>query len=401
MTNSSSAFESLCVIVVEDHDFQRKVAVSYLTQLGLVNILEGLDGRDALVKIADSIQPVDVALCDLDMPGMDGMQFIRHLAEGRLVGSIILVSGLESQLISSVENMASLQGLTVLGTIEKPITPQKIANLLAKFKPAVARIEPAEVSISALEIENGLQNDEFFAHFQPKVDFKTLKLVGVEALARWRHPTKGSVSPAIFIPLAEKSNLINRITRRMIEVSLKQLKDWRDQGFETGVAINLSLSYLGSAGIADQITDEAARLGLEPKVITLEVTESLVTSDLGHVLENLARLRMRGFDISIDDYGTGFSSMQQLSRIPFTELKIDQSFVTGATSRPNMRVILESSLQLSQKLGLRSVAEGVEKEEEWALLKSLGCDVAQGYFIARPMAGDAVPEWHRSWTGGM
>ena len=107
-------------------------------------------------------------------------------------------------------------------------------------------------------------------------------------------------------------------------------------------------------------------------------TLKIAPSDLGYVLETLARLRIRGFDISIDDYGTGFSSMQQLSRIPFTELKIDQSFVTGATNRPNMRVILESSLQLSQKLGLRSVAEGVEKEEEWALLKSLGCDVAQG-----------------------
>ena len=133
--------------------------------------------------------------------------------------------------------------------------------------------------------------------------------------------------------LAEKSNLIDTVTKRMVEVGLKQLKDWKDQGFETGMAINLSLSYLGSPGIADQVTGEAQRLGLDPKAITLEVTESLVTSDLGHVLENLARLRMRGFDISIDDYGTGFSSMQQLSRIPFTELKIDQSFVTGATSR--------------------------------------------------------------------
>ncbi len=394
-------FRTLGVIVVEDHDFQRKVAVSYLSQLGVVNILEGSDGVDALSKISGSRWPVHVALCDLDMPGMDGMQFIRHLAEGRWVGSIILLSGLEPQLISSVENMAALQGLTVLGTIEKPVTPQKISNLLAKFKPAVEPPASAAPSISVADMEHGLLTGEFFAHYQPKVDFKTLKLVGVEALARWQHAGKGLVSPAVFIQLAEKSSLINTVTKRMVEVSLKQLKNWHDQGFETGMAINLSLSYLGSSGIADQITGEAQRLGLDPKAITLEVTESLVTSDLGHVLENLARLRMRGFDISIDDYGTGFSSMQQLSRIPFTELKIDQSFVTGATSRPNMRVILESSLQLSQKLGLRSVAEGIEKEEEWALLKSLGCDIAQGYFIARPMPGDAVPDWHQSWTGGM
>ena len=393
-------FRTLGVIVVEDHDFQRKVAVSFLGQMGLTKVLHASGGRDALDQISAAPWPVDVAICDLDMPGMDGMEFIRHLAEGKLVGAIILLSGLESQLISSVESMASFQGMTVLGTIEKPVSPQKISNLLAKFEPDIGLRQSEPPAMRADEIDAGLKAGEFVAYFQPKVDFKTLELVGFEALARWNHPEKGILPPASFIHMAEKSGLIDRITTRMIEVSLKQLKDWLDQGFETGMAINLSLSYLGSQGVADQISAEAQRFGISPKAITLEVTESLVTSDLGHVLENLARLRMRGFDISIDDYGTGFSSMQQLSRIPFTELKIDQSFVTGATSRPNMRVILESSLQLSQKLGLRCVAEGIEKDDEWALLKSLGCDIAQGYFIAWPMPGEAVMEWHQAWSGG-
>lgn len=393
-------FRTLGVIVVEDHDFQRKVAVSFLGQMGVTKVLHASGGRDALDQISAAPWPVDVAICDLDMPGMDGMEFIRHLAEGKLVGAIILLSGLESQLISSVESMASFQGMTVLGTIEKPVSPQKISNLLAKFESDTGLRQSEPPAMRADEIDAGLKAGEFVAYFQPKVDFKTLELVGFEALARWNHPEKGILPPASFIQMAEKSGLIDRITTRMIEVSLKQLKDWLDQGFETGMAINLSLSYLGSQGVADQISAEAQRFGISPKAITLEVTESLVTSDLGHVLENLARLRMRGFDISIDDYGTGFSSMQQLSRIPFTELKIDQSFVTGATSRPNMRVILESSLQLSQKLGLRCVAEGIEKDDEWALLKSLGCDIAQGYFIAWPMPGEAVMEWHQAWSGG-
>lgn len=391
----------LAVIVVEDHDFQRKVAVSYLLQMGVTRVLGASDGQDALSKIKAAEWPVDVALCDLDMPGMDGVQFIRHLAEGRLVGAVILLSGMETQVISSVESMARAQGMQVLGSIEKPVTAQKISNLLAMFKPGVMPRKVPPPSMSASDIETGLAALQFTAHYQPKVDFKTLKLAGVEALARWQQPDMGMLYPASFIEMAEKSDLIDRLTTRMIEVTLKQLKDWSAQGFDTGMAINLSLSYLGSSGIADQITGEAQRMGVNPKVVTLEVTESLVTTNLGNVLENLARLRMRGFEISIDDYGTGFSSMQQLSRIPFTELKIDQSFVTGATHRPTMRVILESSLQLSRKLGLRSVAEGIEKEEEWALLKSLGCDLAQGYFIARPMPGDAVPEWHQSWTAGM
>ena len=393
-------FRTLHVIVVEDHDFQRKVAVSFLAQLGVTNVMQASGGQDALDQIAKAAIPVDVAICDLDMPGMDGMAFVRHLAEGKLVSAIVLLSGLESRLISSVESMATFQGMTVLGTIEKPVSPQKIANLLAKFEPETGLRQSVPPAMSAIDIEEGLKASQFIAYFQPKVDFKTLKLVGFEALARWNHPEKGVLPPASFIQMAEKSSLIDRITTCMIEVSLKQLKGWSDQGFETGMAINLSLSYLGSQGVADKISAEVQRYGISPNAVTLEVTESLVTSDLGHVLENLARLRMRGFDISIDDYGTGFSSMQQLSRIPFTELKIDQSFVTGATNRPNMRVILESSLQLSQKLGLRSVAEGVEKDDEWALLKSLGCDIAQGYFIARPMPGEAVMDWHQSWSQG-
>ena len=281
----------LAVIVVEDHDFQRKVAVSYLLQMGVTRVLGASDGQDALSKIKAAEWPVDVALCDLDMPGMDGVQFIRHLAEGRLVGAVILLSGMETQVISSVESMARAQGMQVLGSIEKPVTAQKISNLLAMFKPGVVPRKVPPPSMSASEIEAGLAALQFTAHYQPKVDFKTLKLAGVEALARWQQPDMGMLYPASFIEMAEKSDLIDRLTTRMIEVALKQLKDWSAQGFDTGMAINLSLSYLGSSGIADQITGEAQRMGVNPKIVTLEVTESLVTTNLGNVLENLARLR--------------------------------------------------------------------------------------------------------------
>ena len=392
-------FHKLGLIVVEDHDFQRQVALSFLAQLGVSQVIEAADGREALDKIRASSWPVDVVLCDLDMPGMDGVQFIRHLAEDQLVNSIILQSGLEAQLIASVEGMARAHGLTVLGTIEKPITAQKLYNLLSKFKPGAMPRKVVPPAISAEDVQRGLENNEFVAYYQPKVEFATLKLAGVEGLARWRHPDKGLLMPASFIEVAERNGLIDMLTVRMLEIGFTQHKAWAERGFVTPVALNLSLGYLGQPNVADVINGLAARIGISSKLVTLEVTESLVATSLTHVLENLARLRMRGFGISIDDYGTGFSSMQQLSRIPFTELKIDQSFVTGATNRPNLRVILESSLQLAHKLGLRAVAEGIEKDEEWALLKSLNCDVAQGYFIARPMPGDAIPDWNASWGG--
>jgi EAL domain-containing protein (putative c-di-GMP-specific phosphodiesterase class I)/ActR/RegA family two-component response regulator len=397
----STDFHNLGLIVVEDHDFQRKVAMSFLSQLGVTQVLEAADGTEALAKIRDASWPVDVALCDLDMPGMDGVQFIRHLAEDQLVTSIILISGLESQLIASVESMARAHGLTVLGTIEKPITAQKIYNLLSKYRPGSLPRRVVPTLVEAPDLRRGLEENEFVAYYQPKIDFRTLKLAGVEALVRWRHREKGMLQPSAFIEVAEKNGLIEDLTTRMLETGVAQLKSWRDSGLATSVAVNLSLAYLGDTGRADAIHMLVSKYGLAPADVTLEVTESLVATNLANVLENLARLRMRGFGISIDDYGTGFSSMQQLSRIPFTELKIDQSFVTGATNRPSLRVILESSLQLASKLGLKSVAEGIEKDEEWALLKALNCDVAQGYFIARPMPGEAVPEWHHSWISGV
>jgi len=392
-------FHNLGLIVVEDHDFQRQVALSFLAQLGVRQVIEAADGREALEKIRESSWPVDVVLCDLDMPGMDGVQFIRHLAEDQLVTSIILQSGLESQLIASVEGMARAHGLTVLGTIEKPVTAQKLYNLLSRYKPGAVPRKAAAPSVTEADLRRGLSENEFVAYYQPKVEFQTLKLAGVEALARWRHKERGLLLPGTFIDVAERTGLISALTVRMLELGFAQLRTWADRGFSTPIALNLSLAYLGSADVADTINALAAKAGISSKQVTLEVTESTVTTNLANVLENLARLRMRGFGISIDDYGTGFSSMQQLSRIPFTELKIDQSFVTGATNRPNLRVILESSLQLAHKLGLKAVAEGIEKDEEWALLKSLNCDLAQGYFIARPMPGDAVPDWNANWSG--
>ncbi len=178
------------------------------------------------------------------------------------------------------------------------------------------------------------------------------------------------------------------------------MNTWSGAGLESSVAVNLSVAYLSDTEAAGAIAALAQHSGVPPQQVTLEVTESLFTANLASVLENLARLRMMGFNISPDDFGTGFASVQQLMRVPFTELKIDQSFIHGSAVRPNLRTILESCLDLASKLKLQSVAEGIERDEEWQLLKSLGCHIAQGYLIARPMAAEAVPEWHQSWVTG-
>lgn len=169
---------------------------------------------------------------------------------------------------------------------------------------------------------------------------------------------------------------------------------WRAaSGLDVSMSVNLSIKSLSNAQLADRVTALVRDEHLEPRYMVLELTESAATTDVGAALENLARLRMKGFGLSIDDYGTGYSSMQQLTRIAFTELKIDQSFVANAARQQSARVILESSLDMAKKLNITSVAEGVETQQDWDLLHQLGCQLGQGYFIAQPMDARALLKW--------
>jgi len=219
---------------------------------------------------------------------------------------------------------------------------------------------------------------------------------GVEALARWKHPDLGFVRPDHFISLAEREGLIHELTISVMERALGQAARWNARGLRLSMAINLSPRLLDSPALVHEITSLVSLHGLAPGQVVLEITESSVVNCLGGAIGVLAKLRLKGLGLSIDDYGTGFSSMQQLVRIPFSELKIDRSFVHEASRRPNLRVILQSALDMSRQLGLITVAEGIETMEDWRLLQACGCDVGQGYLIARPMPAEELQQWLKS-----
>jgi len=392
--------DQLCFLVVEDHDFQRRATVRMLESLGAKGVHEAPEGRVALAIIQDPTRPVDIVICDLDMPGMDGMEFIRHLGASGLPISIILASALERNLVASVETMTEAYGIRLLGVVEKPLTPGKLVPLIELHKPVQTKPDrPKAVgpSFTLQEITAGLKNDEFEPFFQPKIELATRQVKGAEALARWRHPQKGIVAPYAFIKLLEDNDLIDELTWLMLKKAAAFCSTWRSAGLDATVSVNLSLKSLSDIHLADHVTELVLSENLEPSQMILEVTESAATTDVGPALENLARLRMKGFGLSIDDYGTGYSSMQQLTRIAFTELKIDQSFVTNAAKKESARVILGSSLDMAKKLNITAVAEGVETQQDWDLLRQLGCGLAQGYFMARPMEAGAFLDWVQGW----
>lgn len=384
------------ILIVEDHEFQRRILARMLAALGAQEVHEAENGRAALAMIEAGILP-GLVICDLDMPEMDGMAFLRHL--GKLLPDVpvIIASALDPALLGSVAEMADAYGVRLIGVIEKPVTRVHLAQLLAASDTLPRRVRAAQPapSFTLAEIEAGIANHEFIPFFQPKVDMKSGAVVGAEVLARWKHPTQGIVAPYGFIMTLEKADRIDALTFLMLEQAAHATRRLREAGLEITVSVNLSTASLSDVTLADRITEIVSRCGVDPKHMVLEVTETAAMTALAPALENLSRLRMRGFGLSIDDYGTGFASLAQLARVPFTELKIDQGFVTGCSEHHTAHVIVEASLALAHGLKLKAVAEGIESQADWDALKSLGCDMAQGYFIARPMDEAAFIEYCR------
>jgi EAL domain-containing protein (putative c-di-GMP-specific phosphodiesterase class I) len=260
---------------------------------------------------------------------------------------------------------------------------------------AGARAAP---ELTLQDIWNGIAQDQFLPHFQPKVVLKGMELVGVEALMRWNHPEHGVLSAGMFLHLVADNFLFDDLTAIMLEKSIGQCHRWQNQGLDVQVSVNLSPDLLLDPGIADRIEAKVIEHSVAHHNVIIEIPESVLAHDAREVMETLAQLRSRGFGLAIDDFGTGHCSRRQLERVPASELKIDRKMLAGAAKRAAMRDALAESLEIARDLNLRAVAEGVENQEEWDLVNELGCDMAQGYFIARPMGGEDLLAWHQMWT---
>jgi diguanylate cyclase (GGDEF)-like protein len=236
-------------------------------------------------------------------------------------------------------------------------------------------------------------DDQITLHYQPKIDLGTGRLIGVEALVRWDHPELGRTAPDAFIPLAETTSLIRPLTTKILEIAVAQARAWLDQGLRIPVAVNLSTRCLVDAGFAERVFDLLARAGVPASLLELEITESMIMADPERAMDLLHALRDHGIRLSIDDFGTGHSSMTYLRQLPVDELKIDRSFVREMVANHGNAVLVRSAISLGHNLGLSVVAEGVEDEEVVAALRELGCNVAQGYHFARPMPAAEIGPW--------
>ena len=393
-------FERFCerplrVPVLEDHAFQRSVAVNMLRALGCREVLEASDGAEALALL-ESVGTVDVALCDLQMDGMDGLEFLQRVGASGQVKSVIISSSLSADLRRAVHQMVALLGMDLLGDVGKPLHAQVLADLLDKAVNRPVTPLPAATAVtlaSEAAVRQALAEQQLHAWYQPKFNLHTGEVCGVEVLCRWLHPTRGIISPALFMPVLERCGLLDALLFTQLEQALLVQSSAREQGFALNIAFNLQATQLASGELTSTLLSLLARHASTGASLTFELTESGLLEAPATSLETLVRLRMMGCRLSIDDFGAGFSSLQRLCQLPFNEIKLDADFIRNLEHEPRCRAAISSTLALGETLGMSVVIEGIETDAQRRELLALGCTQGQGYWYARPMSGVDLLGW--------
>ena len=264
----------------------------------------------------------------------------------------------------------------------------------ALYRPGRDEVHLRQLTLMG-DLRLAIERSELGLRFQPKMDIATSRVVHVEALLRWHHSRLGPIGPDEFIPLAEHSGFIHELTRYVLEEALRCNADWRRQGVDLGLAVNLSAMDLMDADLPDYLQACLGRHGVAAGKVILELTESALMRDVDYAIRMLQRLRAIGVRLAIDDFGTGYSSLAQLKRMPVDELKIDKSFVMQLVEGSDDAVIVRSTIELGHNMGLTVIAEGVENESAMALLTQYRCDLAQGYLFSPPLGADEMLAWCR------
>jgi len=361
----------------------------------IADVAEEMGFETVVTTTADEFWPAfsttrpSVIFLDLMMPDVDGIQFLRLLSEQECAAEIILISGSDTRILKSAERIGHTHGLRMAGVLQKPI-------LIGDLEAILEKVSLGQKTISESELLEAIRSDQMVLHYQPKINLSSKHgwdITACEALVRWNHPEQGLILPDQFIPLAEQTGLISQLTDFVLVTAIKQSRLWQNEGIPIGIAVNISAQLLSELELPDKIWAVMEKYHLNPESLTLEITESAAMADVGLTMDILTRLRLKGFSLSLDDFGTGFSSLVQLHRMPFNEMKIDKSFVMEIGDDNEAKDIIQSIVSLGHNLGLQLCAEGVVTEEALKFLRSLNCDSAQGYLISEPLPADQFSQF--------
>lgn len=348
-------------------------------------------------------------ILDLNMPHRDGIELIRFLSAQKSNAYIILISAVQKNILFAAQDLALNQNLNVLGVLDKPLDSQRLNQFLilarekiigrmdSDLKPLPLFPDGSSELPSREELMTAIAENQIDVYFQPKIQLPAQTFAGAEALARWNHPEKGNIPPDYFITFAERHGLIGELTAHIMNRTCQHVCNWPAIPVSYQVSINLSERNLDDLNFPDIVSNIIATNGLDPSRFMLEMTETTLSSNPTTVLDVLTRLRLRGFDLSIDDFGTGHSSLARLRQAPFSEVKIDKSFVGESDTNMESRIIVKNTIELANSLGLSVVAEGAENEKHIQTLLEFGCDKVQGYYFSPALQNEAFLEWVSNW----
>jgi EAL domain-containing protein (putative c-di-GMP-specific phosphodiesterase class I)/ActR/RegA family two-component response regulator len=330
-----------------------------------------------------------VLTIDLLMAATHGGRLLRPLAAEGCATHVIISSGLGDSAPACALDIAAQHGCKIAGFLSKPLQAECCRDLLVQIKSAK--------DLTLIELREAFTKEQFFLEYQPQLDCRFNKIVGVEALVRWRHPEKGIIAPNRFIPLAAETELVDELTDWVFSTATKQVARWHDQGLSLQLAVNISVRNLENAGFARRLTKHCDTVGLEPRSVTLEIAEGNLLHDTSTLLKGLYELQFEEFGVAIDEFGTGYSSLVELRRLPLTAIKIDRSLVSRITNDSDCQRTVAIIGGIARKLELEAFAVGVENEQALTLIRAFGCGRAQGYHVSRPVPPELIPQTIDEW----
>lgn len=384
---STDLCEAITALVVDDNLFSTKVFATYLKRIQIRHVFIAHNGLEALTILRHPHRTIHLILLDINMPEMDGIEFLRHLVSLDFHGGIIITSGVDDGIISMVRGLSQAHQLNCIGSIKKPAAFNELKAIIERYiqKKDLSVRSTLGAKITLNDIEKGITEGAFVNYYQPKISIHTEEIIGCEALMRWPHPCLGLIYPDTFMPVLTKANKNLSLTKTLIAQAMRDLTLMNTIKPHLKLSMNITIQDINWLNLPDYLSEQAQIHAIHPNQIILELTETELLENVTRSLETLARLRLHGFHLSIDDFGTGFSNLEKLQLISFDEIKIDRMFVHNAHLNPTTQAILSASCLLGKKLGMLITAEGAENEQDKKNLLALGVDFIQGYYYSKPI----------------
>ncbi|MBV8680974.1 MAG: EAL domain-containing protein [Aquitalea sp.] len=377
------------ILLAEDSSSQRNLLKALCQQIPNTIVHEAADGSWAF-ELSRRIPRLDLVITDLNMPGMDGIELVEQLSRQPHIPSLLLISGHAPELLSNSVRAAQELGFTGIGQLAKPIDDDRFLTEVTRLLDIPQDISDNKSSLPLIDIITGLAHNQFCAFYQPIYDLRQGQAVQIEALARWRHPTQGILGPNQFIGMLEHEGFISLLTHRIVQTSL----DLLTRGYnmqDLRLSINLSRRLLDDKEFLDWLVDQVESRGLAFDRIVLEITETMAFTNFGHTLATLLRLRMRGFELSLDDFGTGHTTLEHIKNLPLTELKFDRILIKDIHKDGRSQSIIAGMANIARELGLRMVAEGIDNADDLDFLTEQHPDIAlQGFLLCRPVPAEEL-----------